>query len=282
MTRRAQPGNEPHLRYWRSRANRRVRKARLARNLLQWSTIVLLNVLLAAVLLFAGLKAVKHLTGSGEFAVERIELRGVHRASAESIQAVLQPWVGRSLLEMDLGRIDGQLSQDPWILNSSVKRILPATLRITVTERSPAALAVIGGRVHLVDESGFVIGPAGNGISDDLPVLTGLEGLEGEALVDALGRGTRLLGRLRRAAAEFTEGISEINLSSNEKITVRTVDRGPRILLDPDLIERNVLSYLEMRPQIERGAGLMKYVDLRWSDRISVMPAVRTPQGEGR
>jgi cell division protein FtsQ len=282
MTRRTPSGNEPHLRYWRSRANRRVRKARLARSLLQWSSIVLLNLLLAAVLLFAGLKAVKHLSRSGEFAVERIELQGVHRASAGSIQAVLQPWVGRSLLEMDLAHIDGQLRQDPWVLNTSVKRVLPATLRITVTERSPAALAVIGSRVHLVDETGFVIGAAGNGISDDLPVLTGLKGLEGEELFEALGRGTELLGRLRRAATEFTEGISEINLSSNAKITVRTVDRGPRILLDPDLIERNVLSYLEMRPQIERGAGLMKYVDLRWSDRISVMPAVRTPQGEGR
>jgi cell division protein FtsQ len=282
MTRRTPSGNEPHLRYWRSRANRRVRKARLARSLLQWSTIVLLNLLLAAVLLFAGLKAVKHLSGSGEFAVERIELQGVHRASAESIQAVLQPWVGRSLLEMDLADIDDQLRQDPWVLNTLVHRVLPTTLRITVTERSPAALAVIGSRVHLVDQTGFVIGAAGNGISDDLPVLTGLEGLEGEELVAALGRGTELLGRLRRTATEFTEGISEINLSSNAKIAVRTVDRGPRILLDPDLIERNVLSYLEMRPQIERGAGLMKYVDLRWSDRISVMPAVRTPQVEGR
>jgi len=282
MTRRTTSGNEPHLRYWRSRANRRVRKARLARSLLQWSSIVLLNLLLAAVLLFAGVRAVKHLSGSREFSVETIELHGVSRASVETIRAALQPWVGRSLLEMDLARIDDRLRQNPWVLKTSVKRILPATLRITVTERSPAALAVIGSRVHLVDDSGFVIGPAGNGMADDLPVLTGLEGLEGRALAEALGRGTALLGRLRRRAPEFTEGISEINLSSNAKIEIRTVDRGPCILLDPDLIERNVLSYLEMRPQIERGAGLMEYVDLRWSDRISVMPAVETVQAEGR
>jgi cell division septal protein FtsQ len=283
MTRGSSSGNEPpRLRYWRNRENRKVRKARIARNLLQLSTVVVLNLVLAAVLIFAGLQAVKHLSGSGEFSVERIVLHGVNRASSEQLEAALSPWIGRSLLEMDLERIDELLRRDPWVLRTSVQRVLPATLRITVTEREPAAMALIDGRIHLVDGSGFVIGPAGNGLSDNLPVLTGLEGLDDTSTAAVLVRGAGLLGRLKQKATEFTAGISEIDLSSNAKITVRTVDRGPRILLDPDLIERNVLKYMEMRPQIESGAGPMKYVDLRWSGRISVMPAVQTPQGEGR
>jgi cell division septal protein FtsQ len=283
MTRGSSSGNEPpRLRYWRNRGNRKVRKARIARNLLQLSSVVVLNLLLAAALLFAGLQAVKHLSGSGEFSVERIELVGVNRASSEELRTALEPWIGRSLIEMDLERIDELLRRDPWVLRTSVKRALPATLRITVTEREPAAMALIDGRVYLVDGGGFVIGPVGKDMSDDLPVLTGLDNLDGAGKAAALARGAGLLARLRERATEFTSGISEMDLSSNAKITVRTVDRGPRIFLDPDLIERNVLKYMEMRPQIERGAGIMKYVDLRWSGRISVMPAVQTAQGEGR
>jgi hypothetical protein len=54
---------------------------------------------------------------------------------------------------------------------------------------------------------------------------------------------------------------------------VRTVDPGPAILLDPDRVERNLNRYLELRREIARRAGRLEYVDLRWRERISVMPA---------
>jgi cell division protein FtsQ len=274
--------SEPRLRYWRSRANRRVRKARMARSLLQWTSILLINGLLAGVLIFAGVRAVRHLKGSAEFAVENIELVGVERASSESIHAVLASWVGRSLLEMDLARIEDVVKGDPWVLRSSVKRVLPGTLRISVVERRPAALAVIAGIVHVIDETGFVIGPAGGGTATDLPVLTGLDGHDRESLIGALRRGVRMIERLDSKAPTFVEEISEIDISREERITVRTVSRGPKIILDPQRVERNVLRYLETRPQLEREIGNIEYVDLRWSDRISVMPSVRSIHREGR
>jgi cell division protein FtsQ len=254
----------------------------MARSLLQWTAILLVNGLLATALVFAGVRAFRTLTGSAEFDVERIELVGVERASSESIHTVLASWVGRSLLEMDLARIEEIVKRDPWVLRSSVKRVLPGTLRISVVEREPAALAVIKGYVHVVDGTGFVIGPAGGGVPTDLPVLTGLDGYDRESLIGALGRGTRMLERLRRCAPRFVDEISEIDMSKAERITVRTISRGPQIILDPQRVERNVLQFLETRPQLEREMGNMEYVDLRWSNRISVMPAVRSTQREGR
>jgi cell division septal protein FtsQ len=282
MTAREPISGEPRLRYWRSRANRRVRKARMARNLLQWAAILLVNGVVATALIFAGVRAFWTLTGSAEFDVEKIELVGVERASSESIHAALDSWAGRSLLEMDLATIEETVSRDPWVLRSSVKRVLPGTLRISVVEREPTALAVIKGYVHIVDGTGYVIGAAGGVAPADLPVLTGLDGYDRDGLIDALGRGTGMIERLRLAAPAFVEEISEIDMSKEERITVRTVTGGPRILLDPRRIERNVLQFLETRPQLERRLGDMEYVDLRWSDRISVMPAVRTTQLEGR
>ena len=47
----------------------------------------------------------------------------------------------------------------------------------------PAAIALIGDVTHIVDSTGYVIGPADTGACGKLPALVGLEGLEDEALV---------------------------------------------------------------------------------------------------
>ena len=53
-------------------------------------------------------------------------------------------------------------------------------------------------------------------------------------------------------------------------------------LLDPERVDRNLNHYLELRREIARRTGpSLQYVDLRWQDRIAVMPAVRTTLTEG-
>jgi hypothetical protein len=47
---------------------------------------------------------------------------------------------------------------------------------------------------------------------------------------------------------------------------------GPRLLLDPQLIERNVNRWLDLGRAISNRAGALDYVDLRWSQRIVVKP----------
>lgn len=266
---------EPEQRYWRRRANRRVRKARMTRNLLRWSVVFLLNGVIAWVLLYSGARAFQHLSRSEEFALRRIVIDGARHASAESIRAGVAPHLGRNLFELNLDEIGARSLEDPWVSRASVRRVLPDTLRISVTEREPHAVAIIGGIAHLVDSNGYVIGPTGTGLSENLPVLTGLPGRDQEGLVAALGLGVRLLDRLQRASPAFTDGISELELSRADRITVRTVAAGPKLLLDPERVERNILRYLEMRSALAAHVGPMEYVDLRWQDRISVMPAVK-------
>jgi cell division septal protein FtsQ len=271
---------QPDQRYWRAKANRRVRKARFTRRLLRWAVIVLVNALFVGALGYVGLRVARQLAHSGEFALEHVELEGLDRASEATIRAGLRPLAGQNLFELDLARVEQAVRADPWVLHASVRRVLPRTLRITVTERTPAALAVIRGRAHLVDVTGHVIGPAGAELADNLPVLTGLEGLEKKELIEALRSGVRQLDRLDRSAGAFTAAISELDLSDPDRPVVRTIEPGPRLLLDPSRVERNVTRYLALRAMIERRVGPIEYVDLRWRDRIAVMPAMES--GEGR
>jgi len=263
---------EHQQRYWRRQANRRVRKARLTRSLMRWSMVLMANGVVAGLLISAGWRIYREVTTTGRLALERIEIDGTERASASALRQRLRTHLGRNLLDLDLQELIADAARDPWLAEVSARRILPHTVRVTVRERTPCAIALIGGVAHVVDESGYVVGPSGTGFPDDLPVLTGLDGLEGEMLVGALRRGARMVVRLRQAVDPWVAEISEIDLSKRDRIVVYTVEPGPRIYLDPDQITRNVASYLALRREIHRRIGTIDYIDLRWRDRISVMP----------
>jgi cell division septal protein FtsQ len=200
---------------------------------------------------------------------------GSVRASSEAIRGALKPYLGRNLLDINLNEVAAIAGNDPWVAGTSVSRVLPATLQIRLEERQPAALAVIGGVAHLVDRTGYVIGDTGFERSDDLPVLTGLAGLDDAELAGAIRRGVQALERLRLEAPAFTAGISELDLSRGARLTVRTVLPGPRLLLDPIRVARNVTPYLRLSEEIRGRFTGSDYVDLRWRDRITVGPTPR-------
>ncbi len=281
MIRTGQPiSRQPVQRYWRRRANRPVRRARLVRSLLRWSALGLAQLAFASVLLYAAVRVFLMITSAQEFALVQVEIEGVRRASAAQIRAQLEAFRGRNLLELNLGEIAAVLAADPWVLEASAKRVFPDTLRIRITERRPSALALIGGTPYVIDATGRVIGPAGPGTTDDLPILTGLDGLADDELNAELRRGASLIDRLRQTAHPWIGEISEFDLKERDRIIVRTVDPGPLLLLDPTRAERNLPEYLELRRDIARRVGSMEYVDLRWADHIAVKPKNPAPSKE--
>ena len=127
--------------------------------------------------------------------------------------------------------------------------------------------------VYVVDDGGFVMGPVGPELPYDLPLLTGLDHLQGSALEGALARGVGLLMTLHRSQTAWARGISEIDLSRPDRVVVSRVDDTAEILLDPDEIERNLDAYLALKPMIARKVGPGGRVDLRWNRRIAILPA---------
>ncbi len=260
-------------RYWRRRVNRHVRKARRARTILRFLGIVLANVAVAAVLVLSGASMARHFTTSDELAVREIVVEGTSHTTPQAVRDTLRPFIGHNLAELSLDDVAKAAMRDPWVREVTVKRILPATLRVTVSERVPGALALIGGLVYVVDEGGFVMGPAGAALPYDLPLLTGLSGFQGKDREAALARGVSWLMKLHEAFPTWARGISELDLSHPDRVVITRSDGGPQILLDPERIERNVGAYLALQSTIARKVGDVSRVDLRWSRRISLLPA---------
>ena len=272
----------PEQRYLRRGANLRVRKVQRLRGLVRLALALAFHGSVAAAFVLSALQAAQYLTRTREFALRRIELEGVARASEGAILRRLEAYRGRNLLDLHLRAIEIDVESEPWVLRASVRRALPDALEVRVTEREPRALAVIHGAMYLVDATGYVIGPTGAGVADDLPVLTGFDERDGRDLEHALGRGVGALTELAGASASFVRDLSELDLTDDDRIVAHLAQGGPEILLDPARVERNLRAYLELRDAIARRVEEAEYVDLRWRDRISVMPAPSTEQGRTR
>jgi cell division protein FtsQ len=271
------PGSEQDRRYWRRRVNRHVRKKRRTRVLLRWTGIVLANLAVASILVVSAASAIRHLTSCSELSLQTVEVLGTSKTTPAAIRATLARFTGRNLLEMDLEDVVAAARTDPWVRGATAKRILPHAVRVTIVERTPAAMAVLSGAAHVIDEEGFDIGPAGPGLTYDLPVLTGIAAADEGARRGELARGAAVVARLRASASPFLSRISEIDLSKPDRVGIVTSTPGPRILLDPAQVERNLDDYFAIAGRIEGKIGPAEIVDLRWSHRISVLPVEDLP-----
>ena len=78
--------------------------------------------------------------------------------------AVLDGLRGQNLMRTNLDGWRHRLLASPWIKDAALRRSLPSTVEVLVSERSPIALGRIDGKLYLIDERGLVIdqyGPQG-------------------------------------------------------------------------------------------------------------------------
>ena len=128
-----------------------------------------------------GRLAVIHVVASPRFALRELRVGPTAHVSRDDIIARAGLILGSRLLALDTDQIAARLTRHPWIAAARVRRELPATLIVDVTERHPAAVAVIGG-LYLIDDQGHPFKHATLKEADGQVVLTGISRTEYAAL----------------------------------------------------------------------------------------------------
>jgi len=121
----------------------------------------------------AGRLIVRRVIASPRFAVRDIVVGPTDHVSADEITALAGVRTGDRLLAVDPDAVAARLTTHPWILAARVRRDLPSTLSIDVTERRAVASALLGA-LYLLDENGRPFKRATFGEADGLPVITGV------------------------------------------------------------------------------------------------------------
>ena len=279
VTARAPARREP-LRYLRRDGNRMVRARRRRRTAARMSVVALVWAAGAVALTGGAIYLLRLAFSPAHFQLARVVVQGGREATAAEIEALVRESMGSNLLTVDLGGVEEKVRQHPWIGATGsvrIQRRLPSTLMVSFTERTAGGLALLDGVVWLLDERGMPIDRFGPRYAQhDFPIIRGLDALarDREALAAALAEGVGLAQRLAARAPALAGQVSEIDMAHEGMVVLRLEGEtyDVRLARGDDL--GNLDRFLALKEQIrEPGGPELEYVDLRWRDRIAVMPA---------
>ena len=228
---------------------------------------------LAAYALYLGGSVVTH---AGVLQIDDIVVRGNGRLSNSQVLAALGGLRGENIVLTDLDAWRRRLMASPWIRDASLRRSLPSTVEVMVSEREPIAIGRISGELYLVDERGSVIDRYGPRYAElDLPIVDGLAARDtGGSMVDE-GRAelaARLIGALQ-PDPEIAGALSQVDVSDvrNAKVILNT---DPAVIfVGDDRFLPRIQMYLQLAATLRQQVPEIDYVDLRFDDRIYVRPA---------
>jgi cell division protein FtsQ len=233
--------------------------------------------LVAAVASLAVYRGVQVSANAHLLQVNRIVVHGNERLSKGEVLAVLSGLRGESLLWTDLEAWRRRLLSSPWVRDAALRRSLPATVDVVVSERQPIGIGRInGGDMYLVDERGVIIDQYGPQYADlDLPIIDGLAAVNQDgSLTDE--RRADLAARLMtalRAKPQVARRVSQIDVTDLHNATVILSGDPAVIQLGEDQFLPRLQGYLELAPALRERVADIDYVDLRFGDRIYVRPA---------
>jgi len=197
---------------------------------------------------------------SSERPIQQVKITtALQQLSQQEIDEVLKPYVGNSFWEVDLNKIQSDLTRLDWISQAVVKRSWPDQLIITIEEQTPVAR---WGDEGLINHKGEVFFPAS------------VAGFENFVLLEGrLESANQVLAKL----AEFQVILNGLNWSiaqMKELVDggwqIDVLD-GPRLLIakndDAAQLFRFVRAYGQLKNGLRNSAQVY---DLRYSNGFSV------------
>jgi cell division protein FtsQ len=273
------PEREPEEHFLRGQL--RVRRASAARGRLSWTRLARVGLFLVLAGVLAGAIGWSFLReGSPELSIDRILVVGNDRLTEGEILELIEVSESTNILTLDLDETRGKLLRSTWVKNVELKRVLPATLTLTITERTPVAVAVLSS-LYLLAEDGTIL--------DQVPPFYDLSKL---VLVDGIGdengsfsaERAALAGRL--AAALLAEErlslvVSEMDVADGPRsVKVRLRDSTVSLLVSETSMVSRLLETVPLIAGLSEKFPSVGILDLRFEHRVYARRNQPLPGGE--
>lgn len=196
---------------------------------------------------------------SDSWQLQRVRVEGELRQvkSAEVLQA-MGVEAGMTLAELDLRNLHAKVAALPWVKAVSLRRVYPAELQVTITERTPWLRL---NRKELIDVDGNPYAPDNVAAFAHLPVLHSSH------------------AQLELAVARFVGGneqlkplgltIAELELNGRGALEMR-LNNGTRLLFGRDDWDGRLQRLLGLYPGLVTDEAVPTYVDLRYDTGFAV------------
>jgi cell division septal protein FtsQ len=227
--------------------------------------------------LYAAYRTVDLVLHASALQVHRIVVHGSVRLSSGEVQALVDGLRGSSILTADLARYRARLMDSPWVADVALRRVLPSTIEVFVSERQPIGLCRIGRQLYLLDRSGTIIDEFGPQYAQfDLSIIDGAVRVpsSGEPLVDErrIALAARVIDDVA-ASKTLALRVSQIDVSDAFDAVV-LLDGDPALLhVGTEKFAERLQGYVELAATLRETVPDIDYAELRFGSRIYVRPA---------
>ncbi len=246
---------------------------RLAWQMTRWALAV-------ALISYGGYRITNLVLHASVLQVRRISVHGNVRLSSGEVRSIVDGLRGTSILTADLPRYRQRLMESPWVADVALRRLLPSTVEVFVSERQPMGLCRLGNDVYLIDPHGTVIDEFGPQYAEfDLPIIDGLVRApsSGEPAIDE--QRAELASRVIDAIAgrrDLAQRLSQIDVHDAHDAVVLLRSDPALLHLGEDRFLERLQSYVDLAAALRDRVPDIDYVDLRFEDRVYVRPASTT------
>jgi cell division septal protein FtsQ len=226
--------------------------------------------------LYAGYRASNLVLHASGLQVRRISVHGNVRLSSGELQAIVEGLRGTNILTADLGSYRRRLMESPWVSDVALRRVLPSTVEVFVSERRPMGLCRLGTTLYLVDPAGTLIDEFGPQYAEfDLPIIDGLvrAPASGQPTIDESR--ADLAARVIDAIAprkDLAQRVSQIDVRDVHDAVVLLDSDGALLHLGEEKFLERLQSYVDLAPALRQRVPDIDYVDLRFDERVYVRP----------
>jgi cell division protein FtsQ len=209
--------------------------------------------------------------------VRRITVHGNVRLSSGDVQAIVDGLQGTSILTADLAGYRRRLRESSWVADAELRRVLPSTVEVFVSERRPMGLCRLGSALYLVDPHGTVIDEFGPQYAEfDLPIIDGLDRSPGQGQPTIDEARAELAARVIDAVSprkDLAQRVSQIDVSDAHDAVVLLQHDAALLHLGEERFLERLQSYVDLAPALRQRVPDIDYVDMRFEERVYVRPA---------
>jgi cell division protein FtsQ len=208
--------------------------------------------------------------------VSHITIIGNAHLSPADVETLLTGLEHENILAVDLDAYRAKVMKSSWVQSVTLRRVLPATIEVRITERAPIAIARIKQQLFLVDGAGVIIDPYGPQYREfDLPIVDGLTGSAADAAAPVDPERVALVQRLLHDLAprpDLVRRLSQVDVSNPRDAVVLIDDEPARLHLGDEEFLQRLQRYEESAARLHEQFPVIDYIELRFGKNVFVRP----------
>ena len=219
---------------------------------------------------------------------DQVRISGNHYVPPASVREIFAVDRGRSIIRIPLEERRKQLEAVPWVAQATIRRALPNTLEVEITERTPIAFLREENSLSLIDGHGVILE---NPLTESFhfPVVTGITAsMPFDDRERRMQLFTGFIGGVQSVRRGAADEISEVDLSDPHNLramitgfaapeaastdSVVTPDVPLRVDFGDADFQAKYQTLLDKIDEIRAKSGPLESLDLRFSGELVAHP----------